>query len=153
MGPNFLQRLSTDDKLLQARDSTELNMHAKLSSFFCVCLIWSFTSHQQSFSYIGTGLPRLNQYLARINVLAQGHNAEMPVRFRTAALWSWVKHSTTATALPKETFRWNYSEFWSSVQEMLYKDFSTFSSGGHFVWHRGAVWANLAEGLALMRKI
>ena len=27
-----------------------------------------FTSHQQSFSYVGTGLPGLNQYLARINV-------------------------------------------------------------------------------------
>ena len=26
------------------------------------CLIWFFTSHQQSFSYIGTGLPGLNQY-------------------------------------------------------------------------------------------
>ena len=28
----------------------------------CFCLIWFFTSHQQSFSYVGTGLPRLNQY-------------------------------------------------------------------------------------------
>ena len=27
-----------------------------------VCLIWLFTSHQQSFSYVGTGLPWLNQY-------------------------------------------------------------------------------------------
>ena len=27
-----------------------------------VCLFWFFTSHQQSFSYIGTGLPGLNQY-------------------------------------------------------------------------------------------
>ena len=27
-----------------------------------VCLIWFFTSHQQSFSYVGTGLPGLNQY-------------------------------------------------------------------------------------------
>ena len=33
-----------------------------------VCLIWFLTSHQQSFSYIGTGLPGLNQYQARINV-------------------------------------------------------------------------------------
>ena len=31
-------------------------------------LIWFFTSHQQSFSFIGTGLPGLNQYWARINV-------------------------------------------------------------------------------------
>ena len=31
---------------------------------FClfVCLIWFFTSHQQSFSYKGTSLPGLNQY-------------------------------------------------------------------------------------------
>ena len=37
--------------------------------FLCfVCLIWFFTSHQQSFSYIGTGLPGLKQYWARINV-------------------------------------------------------------------------------------
>ena len=29
---------------------------------FFVCLIWVFTSHRQSFSYVGTGLPGLNQY-------------------------------------------------------------------------------------------
>ena len=33
-----------------------------------VCLIWFFTSHQQSFCYTGTGLPGLYQYKARINV-------------------------------------------------------------------------------------
>ena len=38
-------------------------------------------SNQQSYSYKGTGLPMLNQYLARINVLAQGHNAMKPVKF------------------------------------------------------------------------
>ena len=27
-----------------------------------ICLIWFFTSHQQSFSYKGTSLPGLNQY-------------------------------------------------------------------------------------------
>ena len=31
-------------------------------SVLFVCLILFFTSHQQSFSYIGTGLPGLNQY-------------------------------------------------------------------------------------------
>ena len=36
--------------------------------FTFVCLIWFLTSHQQSFSYVGTGLPGLNQYYARINV-------------------------------------------------------------------------------------
>ena len=41
-----------------------------LKSHFChnFCLIWFFTSHQQSFSYKGMDLPRSNQYLARINV-------------------------------------------------------------------------------------
>ena len=38
-----------------------------------------------SFSYIGTGLPGLNQYLARINVLAQGHNAVTPMRLEHMA--------------------------------------------------------------------
>ena len=33
-----------------------------------VCLICFFKSHQQSFSYLGTGLPGLNQYSARIDV-------------------------------------------------------------------------------------
>ena len=54
-----------------------------------------FTSHQQSFSYKGTGLPGLNQYQARINVLAQGHNTVTPVRLDPAAPRSRVKHSTT----------------------------------------------------------
>ena len=38
-----------------------------------------------SFTYIGTGLPGLNQYLARIIVLAQGHNAVTPVRLEPMA--------------------------------------------------------------------
>ena len=42
-------------------------------------------SHQQSFSYKGTGLPGLKQYYARINVLAQGHNAVTPVRLEPTA--------------------------------------------------------------------
>ena len=48
-----------------------------------------------SFSYIGTGLPWLNQYLARINVLAQGYNAVTLVRLEPMSPRSWVKHSTT----------------------------------------------------------
>ena len=66
-----------------------------------VCLIWFFRSHQQSFSYIGTGLPRLNQYWAQINVLAQGHNAVTLVRLEPVAPRSQVKHPTTA--LPYST--------------------------------------------------
>ena len=41
------------------------------------------------------GLSGLNQYYARINVLAQGHNTVMPVRLELAAPRSRVKHSTT----------------------------------------------------------
>ena len=50
--------------------------------FLFVCLIWFFTSHQQSFSYIGIRLLGLNQYKARINVLAKGHNATKPVKLK-----------------------------------------------------------------------
>ena len=40
--------------------SAKLSLNPKANSF--VCLIWFFTSHQQSLSYTGTGLPGLNQY-------------------------------------------------------------------------------------------
>ena len=56
---------------------------------------WLFTSHQQSFSYKGTGLPGMSQYQAKINVLAQGHNAVTPVRLEPVAPQSRVKLSTT----------------------------------------------------------
>ena len=59
-----------------------------------ICLIWLFSSHQQSFNCKGTGLPRLKQYEARINVLAQWHNAVTPVRLEPAEPRSRVKHST-----------------------------------------------------------
>ena len=39
-----------------------LDLITKLSGFLCFCLICFLTSHQQSFSYKGTGLPLLNQY-------------------------------------------------------------------------------------------
>ena len=49
-----------------------ISVNSKWSCWHCdeffVCLIWLFTSHQQSFSYKGTGLLRFNQYQARINV-------------------------------------------------------------------------------------
>ena len=35
---------------------------AGFKSGWFVCLIWFFTSHQQSFSWTGTSLPELNQY-------------------------------------------------------------------------------------------
>ena len=63
-----------------------------------VCLFWFFTSHQQSFSYVGTDLPGLNQYWARINVSCsrtQRSDAGDSVRLEPAALRSRVKHSTS----------------------------------------------------------
>ena len=59
------------------------------------CFIWFFTYHQQSFSYKGMGLPGLNKYQARINVLAQGHNMVTRVRLEPTAHLSRVKHSPT----------------------------------------------------------
>ena len=59
-----------------------------------------FTFHQQSFSYKGTDLPGLNKYKARVNVLAQGHNAMRPVRPEPAAPRSRAKHSTTEPLCP-----------------------------------------------------
>ena len=44
-----------------------------------------YENSSMSFSYIGMGLPWLNQYLARINVLAQGYNAVMLVRLEPMA--------------------------------------------------------------------
>ena len=38
-----------------------------------------------SFSYIGIGLPWLNQYLVRINVLAEGYNAVALVKLEHMA--------------------------------------------------------------------
>ena len=37
-----------------------------LSNFDFVCLIWFFTSHQQSCSYVGTGVPGLNPQPLRL---------------------------------------------------------------------------------------
>ena len=67
------------------------------------CLIWFFTSHQQSFSYVGTGLPGLNQCWARINVSCSRTQPSDTCEARTRdlsvssqALYHW------ATGLPFE---------------------------------------------------
>ena len=59
------------------------------------CLFDSLHPCQQSFSYVETGLPGLNQYLARINVSCSRTNAVTPVRIKPVAPLSPVKHSTT----------------------------------------------------------
>ena len=64
-------------------------MHPCLEACRCrFCLIWFFMSHQQSFSYEGTGLPGLKEP-------AQGHNTVTLVRLAPAAPRSWVKHFNT----------------------------------------------------------
>ena len=63
-----------------------------------VCLIWFFTSHQQSFSYVGTGLPGWNQYTAKINVSCSrtqcSDTGEARTLVSSQVLYHW------ATALP-----------------------------------------------------
>ena len=62
--------------------------------------IWFFMSHQQSFRYIGTVLPGLNQYKARINVSCSRTTTQWrrwglnPQPFGLESLYHW------ATALP-----------------------------------------------------
>ena len=68
-----------------------------------VWLIWFFTSHQQSFIYIGTGLPVLNQclHVARINVSCSGtqHSDAGEARTRGPSVSSQASYHW-ATALP-----------------------------------------------------
>ena len=61
----------------------------------CYFCLFDLILYATSISYKGTGLHGLNRYQARINVLAQGHTAVMPVRLEPAAPRSRVKHSTT----------------------------------------------------------
>ena len=44
--------------LFESGRFTQVLLYGKI-----VCLIWFFTSHQQSFSYERMGLPGLNQYM------------------------------------------------------------------------------------------
>ena len=51
---------------------------------------------QQFFSYVGTGLPWLNQYKARINVsCTRTHHTVTPLRLEPSTPGSRDKHSTT----------------------------------------------------------
>ena len=67
---------------------------ALFSFQFCL-FVWFDSLHPspQIFSYVGTGLPGLNQYQAGLMCLA--HNAVMQVRLEPATCRSQVKHSTT----------------------------------------------------------
>ena len=67
----------------------------KITCFF-VCLIWFFTSHQQSFRYKMRVYLRWTSAKLGLTCLAQGHNAVTPVSLEPAPPQSRVKHSTTA---------------------------------------------------------
>ena len=64
-------------------DQIQLDPRAAYNMFDLILYIPSTLFH-----YKGTGLPGLNQYSAKINVLAQGHNAVRLVRLEPAAPWS-----------------------------------------------------------------
>ena len=67
-------------------------------NFVClfVCLFdCFFMSHQQSFSYVRTGLLGLNQYYARINLSCSRTQRSKAVRLEPAGLRPRVNHSTT----------------------------------------------------------
>ena len=82
-------------------------------------------------------LPGLNQYYARINVLAQGHNAVTPVRLEPAAPRSGVKHSTTEplrshysnVSLPAKMEKILYGMHKLVGPQLFWSGTPTFSSG------------------------
>ena len=71
------------------------NVVCLLRLLFFLLILYFFTTHQQTFSYKGTGLPGLNPYLARINVSCSRTQCSDLVRLKPAAPRSRVKHSTT----------------------------------------------------------
>ena len=54
-----------------------------MDTFF---LFDSLRPGQQFFSYVGTGLPGLNQYKVGVNVSCSGHNSVRPLRLKPATL-------------------------------------------------------------------
>ena len=69
---------------------------SRSANYCIVCLFdFIFTSHQQSFSFIGTGLPGLTNTKLGLMCPAQGYDTVTPMRLEPAAPRSRVKHSTT----------------------------------------------------------
>ena len=71
-----------------------------------VLFVWfdSLRPSQQYFSYVGTGLPGMNQTMLGLMCLAQWHDAVTPERLETVALWSrvrsvWIQNAVKANAL------------------------------------------------------
>ena len=89
-----------------------LTVCSDANKFLFVCLIWFFKSHQQSFSYVRTGLPGLNQTTKLgLICLAQRHNAVTPVRLEPAAPRSQVKHPTTEPLRSHERYGRKFSVY------------------------------------------
>ena len=53
-----------DSQIVRVKENLKLSYGgpSQRQFFFLIFFIWFFKSHQQSFSYIGTGLRGLNQY-------------------------------------------------------------------------------------------
>ena len=73
------------------------NLNEEESILMCLCFVWfeSLRPSQQFFSYVGTGLPRLNPYLARINVSYSRTQCSIAGEIKPATPVSQVKPSTT----------------------------------------------------------
>ena len=91
-----LVRVKDQPNVLTVQATTLQAQKYVLIGRFFVCL-FDFTSHQQSFSYIGTGLPGLNQYQAKINVSCSRPNWEKEKKTVT-------KHYISRSSLQYELF-------------------------------------------------
>ena len=81
---------------LQHKNDKTLASKVCQQTLFFISLVDSFHPSQQSFNYVVTGLPGLNQYIKQgLMCLAQGHNTVTLVRLEPTALGSRGKHSTT----------------------------------------------------------
>ena len=91
---NFILNLVGHEKTLLNIGAISLLFYESFTQkkVLFVCWIWFFTSHQQYFSYVGTGLPG-----PELMCLAQRHNT---VRLEPAAPRSRVKHSFTEPLRP-----------------------------------------------------
>ena len=80
--------------------------------------VWfdSLYPSQQFFSYVRTGLPRLNQYLAG-TILSQGHNPVPLLRLKPTTFRFQVKHSTTE---PLCSRRWEEQTTKVVTGELIY---------------------------------
>ena len=118
----FHQKLrSYEDRVAALKEShpTDWRSQGSNSREVQFCFMWFSTSHQQSFSYVGTDLPGLNQYYARIKCVLLKDTTVTPVRLDLRPPQSGVKHSTTE---PLHSLS-------SPVSTLLLTEFCTESTG------------------------